>query len=134
MAKIHKYDMSRRLDNGKWEVVGKVYKDSKSGRLTAWIEPAKMAKIIKGQKEGVPFILFDKEPEPSVYSGQNQPEIQVKPLPDPKVNKPQQAPPVYLDPGAQRTAQFVPKPTMTPPIVAKASDNWPPDFDDKIPF
>ena len=64
MAKVHKYDMSRRLDNGKWEVVGKAYKDSESGRLTVWVDPAKMAKIIKGQKDDVPFILFDKDPEP----------------------------------------------------------------------
>jgi hypothetical protein len=108
MAKVHKYDMSRRLDNGKWEVVGKAYKDSESGRLTVWVDPAKMTKIVKGQKEDVPFILFDKDPEPPTLLPQN--------------------------PVTQRTAKFVPKPSSPPPIETKASDSWPPDFDDHIPF
>lgn len=116
MAKIHKYDMSRRLDDGKWEVVGKGYQDSQTGRITVWVEPAKMAKIIKGQKEGVPFILFDKDPAPIAEP--------VKAT----------APSPCLAPGSQRTKSFEPKPSVPPPIVAKPSDSWPPDFDDDIHF
>lgn len=116
MAKVHKYDMSRRLDNGKWEVVGKGYQDSQTGRITLWVEPEKMAKIARRQTESVPFILFDKSPEPATQPGQHP------------------APKLRVEPVAQRTAKFVPKPTMPPPIVARASDDWPPEFDDSIPF
>ena len=135
MAKVHKYDMSRRLDNGKWEVVGKAYKDSESGRLTVWIEPAKMAKIVKGQKDGVPFILFDKDPEPLPVCPQTTaPAAYIDPTTKRKTSKPQQAPPVYLTVDAQRTAKFTPKSSFPPPIETKPSDSWPPEFDDDIPF
>ena len=121
MAKIHKYDLSRRLDNGKWEVVGKGYQDSQSGRITLWVNPEKMSKIIKGHKDDVPFILFDKDPVAVAE-------------PVKKAPAPNQAPPVYLQPGAVRTKHFEPNTKVPPPIVAKPSDSWPPEFDDDIPF
>ena len=130
MAKIHKYDMSRRLDNGKWEVVGKGYQDSQSGRVTLWANPEKMSKIIKGQKDDVPFILFDKDPVAVT-------EPVKEPAPQRTAGVPSdmhQAPPVYQAQGTQRTKHFEPKATMPPPIVTKPSDNWPPEFDDDIPF
>ena len=130
MAKIHKYDMSRRLDNGKWEVVGKGYQDSQSGRVTLWVNPEKMSKVIKGQKDDVPFILFDKDPVAIA-------EPVKAPAPQRTAGVPSdmhQAPPVYLAPGTQRTKRFEPRATMPPPIVAKASDDWPADFDDDPPF
>ena len=131
MAKVHKYDLSRRLDNGKWEVVGKGYRDSQSGRITLWVNPEKMRKIIKGQNDDVPFILFDKDPAPVTEP--------VKKAPAPQHTagvpaSPHQAPPVYLTPGAVRTKHFEPKAQVPPPTVAKPSDSWPPDFDDDIPF
>lgn len=134
MAKVHKYDMSRRLGNGKWEVVGKAYKDSESGRLTVWIDPAKIVKIAKGQKDDVPFILFDKDPEPVVETTKQK---KHPPVPDVrKAHFPTTAEHMatFAKEEAQRTAKFVPKPSSPSPIETRASDSWPLEFDDQIPF
>ena len=104
MARVHKYDMSRRLDNGKWEVVGKAYQDSDTGRITMWLDPDKMRAVLKGQKEGVACILFPKD------------RVATAPVPVEKA-KTKDSSPIY-----------------TQPPQSKASDAWPPEFDDEIPF
>lgn len=106
MAKKLAYEMSHRMDNGKWEIVGKVYRDDKDGRMTTWIDPKAMRHVLKGKNSDVPFILFEKEPA-------------------------QKAEPVAQAP-ARSPKPFTPKPKVE--SVAKPSDNWDDFTDDKIPF
>ena len=114
MPKTLLYDMSRRLDSGKWEVVGKAYQDSDTGRITMWVDPDKMRAVLKGQKEGVACILFPKD------------RVATAPVPVEK-SKPKASSPIY----DQRN---VAPPVYTQPPQGKASNAWPPDFDDNIPF
>ena len=115
MARNLIYDMSRRLDSGKWEVVGKAYQDPETGRITMWVEPDKMRSVHKGKKEGTPFILFEKD-KPTAAPAPVEPA------------RPRASSPVYAN-------RNVAPPVYTqPPEQPKASDSWPPDFDDNIPF
>lgn len=113
----HLYDLSRRMDDGKWLCVGKAYMNDDTGKITMFIDPQKMKKAMKGQSESFPLSMFPKTepvktesvPVKPVHAG-------ARPYTGGCPSDPTQAPPYYTQP------------------ISKASDNWPPDFDDDIPF
>lgn len=118
----HLYDLSRRMDDGKWVCVGKAYENPSSGKVTMFIDPAKMKKALKGHSENVVFTMFPKE-EPAQKAS--------------PVARPSQVPP--LASVKQRSASIPSDthqapPYYTQPPTPKPSDNWPPEFDDDIPF
>lgn len=111
----HLYDLSRRMDDGKWLCVGKAYLNEDNGKTVMFIDPVKMKQAIKGQKESFPLMMFPKtEPE----------------KPTPPVHKPIHA-------GARPFVGGDPTqapPYYTQPPISKPSDDWPEDFDEDIPF
>lgn len=109
----HIYDLSRRLDDGKWLCVGKAYRNNETGKVTMFIDPAKMKQALKGQKESFPMMMFSKG-EPEI----REPPLARLPHAGAKPPSVRQAPPIYT----------------APPETKKPSDDWPADFDDDIPF